>query len=86
MTREEARFTLLGPLGEHFGHRFPEGVDDAWLDCWIALGMLKLDEQSATERAVTAMLEYGHRGQITPRNAIHALNSVGLKIVEKEPR
>ncbi len=82
MTRDEARFALQGPLGEHFGNKVPEGVDDAWLNCWVTLGMLKLDEpESAEQKFRTELAAY-----LTPqdiRSLMGWMEVVGLKIVEK---
>ncbi len=55
-----------------------------WIDIFVALGMLKLDEPaSAHEKALAAMYQATSDGMLTPRWAIDAIDAAGLKIVEK---
>lgn len=81
-TREEARFVLQGPLGEHFGHKIPEGVEDAWLDAWVSLGMLKLEEPRAVGERVCEAL-WNKTPHVSPSKILFWLDEAGLKIVEK---
>jgi hypothetical protein len=79
MTREEAEAKISGIVGHTEAFRY------AWIDAYVALGMLKLDEpKCASERAVDAMFDaqIAHSGILTPRYAIEAISKAGLKIVK----
>lgn len=85
MTRDEAIECLWVPSPPQ---SWAVGKGDAadMVDRLAALGVLTLDEPKCpTERAVDAMFSLGviHGGMITPRHAIQAIASAGLKIMEK---
>jgi hypothetical protein len=77
MTRDEAAnivFELAADTSQATG----------FVDTLAALGVLKFDEpKSPWDRAVDALFERAEGGMLTPRHALAAIISAGLKIVEK---
>lgn len=83
MTREQAVKILETPMLEHFGNRVPEGPAAAWVDALVALGLLNLDEPETVKLRFCKSLDRLAVGDRWAANIWLALESAGLKIVEK---
>lgn len=76
MTREEA----VKILNKIWGGNPQHDLANSYLDAFVALGMLKLYEP-ARDKAIEAL--WGTGSNITPYEVLKALDTAGLKIVEK---